>query len=259
MSGTMRRFAGAVLFIPVVAAVLMSQAVAQWLLLALAAIMVLEFSAMVSLPPALRAALVMDFVLFALPAPLFARLEATAGMSLLPVVLALALLVVVLIWATRRDRMAALFVGVMIACILAARGMLGLADGHLMLLATAAVIASCDVAAYFVGRHVGGPRLAPLISPNKTRSGALGGAAGAVLASLLLATISWISPVEAVAGGVMLAVLAQAGDLFESALKRKMGVKDSGRLIPGHGGFLDRFDGYLLTLPAVYLYILAIT
>ena len=155
--------------------------------------------------------------------------------------------------------MAALFVGVMIACILAARGMLGLADGHLMLLAIAAVIASCDVAAYFVGRHVGGPRLAPLVSPNKTRSGALGGAAGAVLASLLLATISWISPVEAVAGGVMLAVLAQAGDLFESALKRKMGVKDSGRLIPGHGGFLDRFDGYLLTLPAVYLYILAIT
>ena len=259
MSGTMRRLAGALLFIPIVAAVLMSQAVAQWLLLALAAVMVLEFSAMLSLPPVLRAALVMDFALFALPAPLFARLETTAGMSLFPVVVVLALLVVGFIWATRRDRMAALFVGVMIACILAVRGILGLDDGHLMLLAIAAVIASCDVAAYFVGRHVGGPRLAPLISPNKTRSGAIGGAAGAVLASLLIATMSWLSPVEAIAGGVVLAVLAQAGDLFESALKRRVGVKDSGRLIPGHGGFLDRFDGYLLTLPAVYLYILAIT
>ena len=259
MSGTMRRLAGALLFIPIVAAVLMSQAVAQWLLLALAAVMVLEFSAMLSLPPVLRAALVMDFALFALPAPLFARLETTAGMSLFPVVVVLALLVVGFIWATRRDRMAALFVGVMIACILAVRGILGLDDGHLMLLAIAAVIASCDVAAYFVGRHVGGPRLAPLISPNKTRSGAIGGAAGAVLASLLIATMSWLSPVEAIAGGLVLAVLAQARDLFESALKRRVGVKDSGRLIPGHGGFLDRFDGYLLTLPAVYLYILAIT
>ena len=65
-------------------------------------------------------------------------------------------------------------------------------------------------------------------------------------------------PMEAVVGGICLAVLAQAGDLIESALKRRVGVKDSGSVIPGHGGFLDRFDGYLLTLPAVYLYILAI-
>ena len=258
MSGTMRRLTGALLFVPIIAAVALSQGMAQWLLPALAALMVLEFSAMLALPMALRAALVMDFVLFALPAPLFAQLEKTAGMSLFPVVVALGLLVVGLIWAMGRDRLAALFAGVMIACILAARGILGLSEGHLIFLAIAAAIACCDVAAYFVGRKFGGPRLAPLISPNKTRSGAYGGIGGAVLASLLITMISGLSLVEMLVGGVILAVLAQAGDLFESALKRRVGVKDSGSLIPGHGGFLDRFDGYLLTLPAVYLYILAI-
>ena len=258
MSGTMRRFAGALLFIPIVAVVVFSQEASQWLLLALATMLVLEFSAMLSLPVALRAALVMDFVLFALPAPLFARFEHIAGMSLMPVVVALGFLVVGLVWATKRDRMAALFAGVLIACIVATRGVLGLENGHFILLAMAAVIASCDIAAYFVGRRVGGPRLAPVISPNKTRSGAIGGTIGAVAVCLWIASVSWVSPLEAIVGGVVIAALAQTGDLFESMLKRRVGVKDSGRLIPGHGGFLDRFDGYLLTLPAVYLYILAI-
>ncbi|HCV88763.1 MAG TPA: phosphatidate cytidylyltransferase, partial [Alphaproteobacteria bacterium] len=79
----------------------------------------------------------------------------------------------------------------------------------------------------------------------------------AVLACLLLRSVLQINFAEAVIGGVVIAVLAQSGDLLESMLKRRIGVKDSGNLIPGHGGFLDRFDGYLLTLPAVYLYILA--
>ncbi|MGB2028981.1 MAG: phosphatidate cytidylyltransferase, partial [Candidatus Puniceispirillaceae bacterium] len=70
--------------------------------------------------------------------------------------------------------------------------------------------------------------------------------------------MSWVpfSMVEILVGGAVIAVLAQAGDLLESALKRNLGVKDSGNLIPGHGGFLDRFDGYLLTLPVMCLYIM---
>lgn len=258
MSGTLRRLAGGLLFIPIIAVVLMSQSAAQWLLLVLAAVMVLEFSTMLKLPMPLRVALVMDFVLFTLPAPIFASLEEAAGMTLVPVVTALGLLVVSFIWATTRNALASVFVGVMIICMLAGRGLLGLAEGHLVFLAVAAIIAGCDVAAYFVGRRLGGPRLAPMISPNKTRSGAIGGGIGAISASLVVAGMSWVSSLEAIAGGVLLAVLAQAGDLFESALKRRVGVKDSGSIIPGHGGFLDRFDGYLLTLPAVYLYILAI-
>jgi phosphatidate cytidylyltransferase len=258
MSGTTRRLVGALLFVPIIVLVAVSQSAAQWLLMALAALMVLEFSAMLALPMALRAALLMDFVLFALPAPVFSGIEAVAGMPLDLVILALAALVIGLIWAVTRNGLASIFIALIIACIVAARGLLGVADGNLILLVLAAAVASCDITAYFVGRRIGGAKLAPSISPNKTCSGAIGGTVGAVAACLLVSSNSWLSPIEAVVGGICLAVLAQAGDLIESALKRRVGVKDSGSLIPGHGGFLDRFDGYLLTLPAVYLYILAI-
>ena len=258
MSGTTRRLVGALLFVPIIVLVAVSQSAAQWLLMALAALMVLEFSAMLALPMALRAALLMDFVLFALPAPVLSGIEAVAGMPLDLVILALAALVIGLIWAVTRTGLASIFIALIIACIVAARGLLGVADGNLILLVLAAAVASCDITAYFVGRRIGGAKLAPSISPNKTRSGAIGGTVGAVAACLLVSSNSWLSPMEAVVGGICLAVLAQAGDLIESALKRRVGVKDSGSLIPGHGGFLDRFDGYLLTLPAVYLYILAI-
>ena len=258
MSGTTRRLVGALLFVPIIVLVAVSQSAAQWLLMALAALMVLEFSAMLALPMALRAALLMDFVLFALPAPVLSGIEAVAGMPLDLVILALAALVIGLIWAVTRNGLASIFIALIIACIVAARGLLGVAGGNLILLVLAAAVASCDITAYFVGRRIGGAKLAPSISPNKTRSGAIGGTLGAVAACLLVSSNSWLSPMEAVVGGICLAVLAQAGDLIESALKRRVGVKDSGSLIPGHGGFLDRFDGYLLTLPAVYLYILAI-
>ena len=258
MSGTTRRLVGALLFVPIIVLVAVSQSAAQWLLMALAALMVLEFSAMLALPMALRAALLMDFVLFALPAPVLSGIEAVAGMPLDLVILALAALVIGLIWAVTRNGLASIFIALIIACIVAARGLLGVADGNLILLVLAAAVASCDITAYFVGRRIGGAKLAPSISPNKTCSGAIGGTVGAVAACLLVSSNSWLSPMEAVVGGICLAVLAQAGDLIESALKRRVGVKDSGSLIPGHGGFLDRFDGYLLTMPAVYLYILAI-
>ena len=93
MSGTTRRLVGALLFMPIIALVAVSQPASQWLLMALAALMVLEFSSMLALPMALRAALLMDFVLFALPAPIFAGIETTAGMPLDLVIIALAALV----------------------------------------------------------------------------------------------------------------------------------------------------------------------
>jgi phosphatidate cytidylyltransferase len=107
-----------------------------------------------------------------------------------------------------------------------------------------------DIGAYFTGRALGGPKLAPAVSPNKTWSGAIGGAVcavGAGLATLWLAGLSGArAPMaEAVALLFALSVCAQIGDLIESWLKRRAGVKDSGRLIPGHGGVLDRFDGFL--------------
>jgi phosphatidate cytidylyltransferase len=116
------------------------------------------------------------------------------------------------------------------------------------------VVWTTDTAAYAVGRNVGGPRLAPAISPGKTWSGLGGGVIGASLASAItLSALGSERLVHAAGLGAAFAVLAQLGDLAESALKRRAGVKDSGSLIPGHGGVLDRVDGFLLTAPALAL------
>lgn len=116
------------------------------------------------------------------------------------------------------------------------------------------VVWSTDTAAYVVGHRVGGPRLAPVISPGKTWSGLGGGVIGASLAGAIAAWALGSERLVHAAGlGAVFAVLAQLGDLAESALKRRAGVKDSGSLIPGHGGVLDRVDGLLLTAPALAL------
>ena len=102
-----------------------------------------------------------------------------------------------------------------------------------------------DIGAYFAGRAIGGPKLAPKISPNKTIAGLVGGMVSAALAGYawaeltsLSAVLFWLAP--------LLALAAQAGDLFESWIKRKAGVKDSGNWLPGHGGALDRLDGLVV-------------
>ncbi|MFO0993672.1 MAG: phosphatidate cytidylyltransferase [Hyphomicrobiales bacterium] len=116
--------------------------------------------------------------------------------------------------------------------------------GALAIVWLMAVIWAADSLAYFAGRTIGGPKLAPILSPKKTWAGLGGAIAGGVLASLAVAILSGL-PSLAMLGllGGLLAVVGQAGDLFKSALKRHYGVKDAGRLIPGHGGVLDRVDG----------------
>jgi len=109
-----------------------------------------------------------------------------------------------------------------------------------------------DIGAYFVGRTAGGAKLAPSISPGKTWSGLVGGMAWAAVASALLGYVFGLGETLPLAiAGAALAVVGQAGDLLESAAKRRAGVKDSGRLIPGHGGLLDRIDGLMAVLVAV--------
>jgi phosphatidate cytidylyltransferase len=108
------------------------------------------------------------------------------------------------------------------------------------------VVWATDIAAYFAGRTFGGPKLWPRVSPKKTWSGALGGLAAALIAGGAVAALTgaggfWLGVVLA----APLSIAAQAGDLFESAVKRRFGVKDSGTIIPGHGGVLDRVDGLL--------------
>lgn len=107
-----------------------------------------------------------------------------------------------------------------------------------------AVVWGTDIMAYFIGRAIGGPKLAPRISPGKTWSGAIGGTVSAIILGIL---VIWLSS-EAITVGLvvftlLLSVGSQLGDLFESFIKRRFGVKDSSRLIPGHGGVMDRVDG----------------
>ncbi len=106
------------------------------------------------------------------------------------------------------------------------------------------IVWAADSAAYFSGRTIGGPKLAPVISPNKTWAGFLGAMAGAALAASIYSAVADIgSPGWLALVGAALAVFEQGGDLFKSAFKRHYGVKDTGHLIPGHGGVIDRVDG----------------
>ena len=117
--------------------------------------------------------------------------------------------------------------------------------GFVAMLLLFAVVWATDIAGYFVGRAIGGPKLAPRISPGKTWSGAIGGVVFAVAAALgvaALAQLPQMVPIAAIA--VALSVVAQAGDLMESAIKRRFNAKDAGTLIPGHGGVMDRLDGF---------------
>ena len=114
-----------------------------------------------------------------------------------------------------------------------------------MLLWVFIVTWSTDIGAYFAGRSIGGPKLAPAISPNKTWAGLFG---GMIAASLLggLWVVELGLPRRLLLLAPMFAVGAQLGDLFESGLKRRAGVKDSGTILPGHGGVLDRLDGFVV-------------
>ena len=119
-------------------------------------------------------------------------------------------------------------------------------DGFVAVIFVFAVVWTTDIAAYFLGRMIGGPKLLPRVSPKKTWSGAIGGQAAAVLGGIAVAKVAGLSGLLSIAlVATILSAVAQAGDLFESQLKRRFGVKDSGHLIPGHGGLMDRLDGFV--------------
>ncbi|MBC2773786.1 phosphatidate cytidylyltransferase [Rhizobium sp. AQ_MP] len=125
--------------------------------------------------------------------------------------------------------------------------------GFIAMLFVFIIVWSTDILAYFVGRAIGGPKLAPKISPGKTWSGAIGGTLAGVTGGLLVAMAHfqdvglWVAVVA-----FALSVSSQIGDLFESFIKRRFGVKDSSRLIPGHGGVMDRVDGLVFACFAAF-------
>jgi phosphatidate cytidylyltransferase len=125
-------------------------------------------------------------------------------------------------------------------------------DGLLWALWALALVWATDIGAYFAGRAIGGPKLWPAVSPNKTWAGLIGGMAAASLFAAVLHTAAGL-PLRLTVATPALAVLAQGGDLYESWLKRRAGAKDSGALLPGHGGVMDRLDGVVPVAPVAAL------
>ncbi len=205
---------------------------------------------------------------------LLSRLGTSLDPALISLFILVAALVLIFIWIIlrrRKDGVIAswawsvggiIYVGWLLGHVVALRG---LADGSswvfFILLATVA----SDTAAFFVGRAIGRHKLAPQISPNKTWEGAIAGVIGAVIFSLLFPPaelFSAINPLyihglsygEAILLGALVSIFGQMGDLAESLLKRKTGVKDSGNLLPGHGGILDRLDSIIFAGAVVYYF-----
>jgi phosphatidate cytidylyltransferase len=137
---------------------------------------------------------------------------------------------------------------------------LAVPPGGVLLIFPMVVTWASDIGAFFVGRAIGGRKLIPSVSPGKTVSGAVGGLLASMLVSWLYARSVLVpvaslgfTPWGALGFGAIISIAAQVGDLFESLLKREGGVKDSSRIIPGHGGVLDRFDSLIFVMPVAYL------
>lgn len=126
--------------------------------------------------------------------------------------------------------------------------------GRQLLLFTLVVVWVGDTAAYFVGRAVGRIKMAPQLSPGKTWEGAAANVIGSLAVGVIFSQWMRIDPLHMVAMGGLASVAGQASDLLESAYKRSAGVKDSGTILPGHGGMLDRIDALILAAPAVWYY-----
>lgn len=129
-------------------------------------------------------------------------------------------------------------------------------NGLVLTLWALSLVWATDIGAFFSGRTIGGPKIAPAISPSKTWAGLIGGVAMAMV--LAMGFRHWLGlPLVLVWATPLLAVAAQAGDFFESWMKRRAGVKDSGSLLPGHGGVLDRLDGVVTSAPLAALIVAA--
>jgi phosphatidate cytidylyltransferase len=133
-------------------------------------------------------------------------------------------------------------------------------NGRLVVFTVLIAVFADDTAAYVVGRTIGRHKMAPTISPGKSWEGFVGGTLAAMaVAFFAMYDQGFLTDIEAVALGAAIAVSSTLGDLFESAIKRDLGVKDSGRILAGHGGVLDRIDSILWAGPAAFYVVLALT
>lgn len=166
-------------------------------------------------------------------------------------------LAVIVVWFSdekRRKDMAVglIYAGALAASVVACRG--HVPAGMIVIFWLFAAVWGTDTLAYFTGRALGGPKLWPAVSPKKTWSGAIGGLVGAILLSYIVLRVCGVTMSSFhFALTLAFSVATQAGDLFESAIKRRFGVKDSGSIIPGHGGAMDRLDGFIFAVAAALI------
>jgi len=132
-------------------------------------------------------------------------------------------------------------------------------QGLFLLMLVFIAIALTDIGAYYFGVKFGKHKLAEVVSPKKTIEGAIGGAICAIVSSAIAVLYTDLTLLEAIIGGFIITIAAQLGDLSESLIKRDAGVKDSSDILPGHGGMLDRFDGYIFAMPIAYYYFVNFT
>lgn len=227
----------AIVLLAVATAALVAGKTAFWLLVfVLGLAMALEWARLVGAAgwrAALGAVLIAGVLLFVLP--LFRPIDETSLLVALAAAVAAGL-----VGTSLRLGFGILYIGLATVAIVFLRETAGLVPT----LWTLVTVWATDIGAYFAGRSIGGPKLAPALSPNKTWAGLIGGLACAMIAAGVFVYAAGLPPrIVPLAGA--LAVLAQCGDLFESWLKRRAGVKDSSNLFPGHGGALDRLDGLL--------------
>jgi phosphatidate cytidylyltransferase len=127
-------------------------------------------------------------------------------------------------------------------------------EGFVALMFVLLVVWASDIGGYFAGRSIGGPKLWPRVSPKKTWAGAVGGFVGSLVVAAGFAVFGLGPVVPLLMLGAALSVVSQFGDLFESAVKRQFGVKDSSHLIPGHGGLMDRLDGFVAAVAVAAIF-----
>ena len=195
--------------------------------------------------------------MFAVSVPLALLCPLAAGLSWTAFTLAVAaFFFVVLVTRSARLSLGIFYVFVPVMALIFLRQQQP--GGFLLAFWTLSLVWATDIGAYFAGRSIGGPKLAPRVSPSKTWAGLGGGVLAALILGFVLHRFSGL-PIQLAAASGLLAVAAQLGDLLESAMKRRAGVKDSGTLLPGHGGVMDRLDGVVAAAPlAAALYLLLV-
>ena len=195
--------------------------------------------------------------MFAVSVPLALLCPLAAGLSWTAFTLAVAaFFFVVLVTRSARLSLGIFYVFVPVMALIFLRQQQP--GGFLLAFWTLSLVWATDIGAYFAGRSIGGPKLAPRISPSKTWAGLGGGVLAALILGFVLHRFAGL-PIQLAAASGLLAVAAQLGDLLESAMKRRAGVKDSGTLLPGHGGVMDRLDGVVAAAPlAAVLYLLLV-